>query len=352
MTSVVFRCDAGPGIGGGHVTRCLALAHAVTERGHSPRFLVRPGTLAAVPLLARCGFAVSEITVPEDEEAAEMSALVGGHAGLLIFDGYRFDCTIESRCRAWATGIAAFDDEPGMRKHDVDVLIDMAPTDETKLWSASVPLRCIVASGAAYAALRPEIVRFRQVSLSRRRRSGGTVERILVSFGMSDSRNATALGIVAARSAFPESEIVAAIGPSAAHRRAVETVGTEYNAEVLVDPPDLVERLTGADIALGAGGVSALERACLGLPSFIIDLAPNQSRMTSGMVRAGAAASLGALETLGADDVAAALASAASVEGELLRMTEAAAALVDGNGAGRLARLLDDAIPDPGQIRA
>jgi spore coat polysaccharide biosynthesis predicted glycosyltransferase SpsG len=43
-----------------------------------------------------------------------------------------------------------------------------------------------------------------------------------------------------------------------------------------VDPPSMPELMIACDVALGAGGSTAWERACLGLPSIAIILADNQ----------------------------------------------------------------------------
>ena len=52
MTSprILFVCDAGPGVGGGHVMRCLTLAGALTARGAACAFVRTP---EAADILAR-----------------------------------------------------------------------------------------------------------------------------------------------------------------------------------------------------------------------------------------------------------------------------------------------------------
>ena len=40
--AILFVCDAGPDVGGGHVMRSLTLAQALTEAGATCAFLARP----------------------------------------------------------------------------------------------------------------------------------------------------------------------------------------------------------------------------------------------------------------------------------------------------------------------
>ena len=90
--------------------------------------------------------------------------------------------------------------------------------------------------------------------------------------------------------------------------------------------------------SIGAAGGSAWERCCLGLPTLLLVLADNQRPGTQALVAAGAALALG-----GVDDLPATLRPALqhmAQPGRLQAMSAAAAAITDGQGAGRVADAL------------
>jgi RimJ/RimL family protein N-acetyltransferase len=92
-----------------------------------------------------------------------------------------------------------------------------------------------------------------------------------------------------------------------------------------------------ADIAVGAGGVSALERASLGLPSLVATIANNQRAPAEAMADRGAIVLLGPANLLSERDWAVGLLGLCSDVQRLSEMGRAAAALVDCWGADRVA---------------
>ena len=88
--------------------------------------------------------------------------------------------------------------------------------------------------------------------------------------------------------------------------------------------------------SIGAGGGTTWERCCLGLPSIIVETAENQSGIADAMSCAGAGIAPGALNAPGfARTLGEAVAEAAAPV-RLEALSQAAAAICDGDGAGRV----------------
>jgi spore coat polysaccharide biosynthesis predicted glycosyltransferase SpsG len=257
---------------------------------------------------------------------------------MLIVDHYGRDATLESACRRLAPVIAVVDDMPGHRPHDTDVLIDGAPGRTASDWHAFAPEATVLA-GADYALIRSEVAAARGASLARQRDAG--ISRILISFGMSDSTNATVPALRAARAAFPDAQIDVVIGRTAPHAAAVKDEALAQDARVHTSPDDYVDRLVGVDLAIGAGGVSAMERACLGCPSVVVETAANQHDGITALAAHGAIISAGVADHLAEGWPTELL---HGVEARLDDLTARSAAMIDGKGARRAARALHDVV--------
>src|SRR5579885_2967624 len=154
----LFRCDASPSIGGGHVSRCLALAEALHEVGWDVGFVVTEETIATAPALAAGGFAV-RVLAKGERELEVLRAQGTPQADLLVIDHYDRDRQFESRCRPFASKILAIDDATG-RDHDCDILVDAGAAD-VAIYAGHVPSHAAVLVGPAYALMRQAFIRHR-----------------------------------------------------------------------------------------------------------------------------------------------------------------------------------------------
>ena len=80
------------------------------------------------------------------------------------------------------------------------------------------------------------------------------------------------------------------------------------------------------------------ERCCLGLPTVAVGIAGNQVGALMALAATGALVHLGAAASVTEEAMAIALDSMLGNAGRLQRMSEAALALVDGEGAERVRR--------------
>src|SRR5438876_9238673 len=194
---VVFRADASPLIGGGHVMRCLALANGLQSEGAECWFGCAAGTTASVPALIESGYRYSELSASADAEALQRT--MPGGCDWLVVDHYGWSFSEEARCRRWARNILVIDDLAN-RQHDCDLLLDQTFGRRSADYNGLVPARSGVLVGSQYALLRNEFAEARSASLACRMPS--RLKRILVSLGLTDPANMTQTileGILASR---------------------------------------------------------------------------------------------------------------------------------------------------------
>ncbi len=334
---VLFRCDAGPLKGTGHVYRCMSLADTLAWLGWRCRFAVAPGSLEVVPGLARW----DPLRLPDDSEAdaaAEVAALSALSADLLVVDHYERDAAFERSCRGAFRRILILDDAP-TRSHDCDLLLDCTPGRVAADYAGLVPPDAQLLCGPTFAPLRPEFGRARSAALARR---GGSVRRVLIAVGGSDASGATALAVSAVRAALPSVAIDVIAGSAAPDlpliREAVAAAGK--GCVLHVDPPTMATLMTEADLAIGAPGSTSWERCTLGLPTLLFTIAENQRSNAAALARARAADDLGPPDGWTFERLAARILSLCHAPERLRRMAQAAAALTDGKGALRVALAL------------
>jgi len=111
---------------------------------------------------------------------------------------------------------------------------------------------------------------------------------------------------------------------------------------VHVSTPNMVSLIENADISIGAGGGTAWERCCLGLPTLIIVTADNQRENARRLDLLGAAQYLGNAPNVTKADLAYAVCALAEDPARLRDMAHKSAALCDGEGCNRIVAALGE----------
>ena len=116
----------------------------------------------------------------------------------------------------------------------------------------------------------------------------GNVNRILVSFGGADKNNLSAeameiLNIVLP----PKVEVDLVVGRGNPHITELRAYGRRRNTTVHTNVKDLAPLIIDADLGIGAGGVTSLERAYFRLPSLVKVASYNQMHTLRDMNRSG-----------------------------------------------------------------
>lgn len=320
MPLAVFRCDASPAIGGGHVARCRALAATMGQLGWRHA------------LAGAAGAGAIRVEGDAKMQAATLRARFPDGAALLVVDHYALDAEFEHACRGWARRILVIDDLAD-RPHDCDVLLDSGADAEAVRYRALMGRDARLLLGPGFAPLRPEFQRARGATLARRG-DDAPARRVLVSFGSTDPRDATRHVL---RSLLPQSseiEIDVALG-SAAPGLPRLRADLDRNVALHVDASDMAGLMSHADLGIGAGGATSWERCCLGLPSVILTLAENQRPNAQALAARGAALDLGDVATCTEARVHDSVHALLNDRGARRAMSAAASALCDGRGVQR-----------------
>ncbi|MBL8806895.1 MAG: UDP-2,4-diacetamido-2,4,6-trideoxy-beta-L-altropyranose hydrolase [Rhodospirillales bacterium] len=318
----ILRFDLSSEIGAGHAMRTLALGRALRDLGVECMVALGPRSDMA-------GFPEDSIAVrhlPDDSSAGLRSAFPEG-CDILVIDSYSLGSKFQSECRNWAGKIVALDDAP-VRQHDCDVLVDATPGRTSDDYAGLVPPSALICAGADYAPLRPEFLRVRHEP---REACGG---RVLVGFGASDPGNFSEPAIDVVRAAGLTARVI--IGRLAPHGKALrERYEADPQVELRISPVNVAAEMAECAMAVGAAGVSALERCCLALASVVVPIVRNQHDNANALDRLGAAIRLGAEGPL--DLMSRLPAALARLCTEQEEISHRAAEICDGYGAIRIA---------------
>ena len=320
----VFRADASPEIGGGHVSRCLVLAAKLAAAGASVSFWCNRGALDLCPGLADFDL------FPADDGRTAPAGLLEWGCDLLVVDSYDWGYEAERACRPWSRTIAVIDDRARGRR-DADLLINPNAGFGAGDYAGLVGTECTVLAGADYALVRPDFVNSGP-RIDRR----GEALKLLVCFGAGVQDAAWSVAYPVLHRVAGASE-VHAIDPGQGYRS--HTLPPAWTVERYCG--DMAAALGEADLAVGGGGVSLWERCSMGIPSVTVILAENQKRAALAAERAGATR---CLDMTGgeydAPSLSGAIAALMEDAGARRTMARKCRVLCDGAGAVRVVETL------------
>lgn len=284
----VFHCRAAPSIGSGHAMRCLTLAGTLRRRGWEVGFAVDPETRRSAPALDLLGGAVHDA-----DDAGSMAKIWPDGTDLAVVDRYDRDSLFERALQPWANRVMAIDDLAD-RPHDADLLLDSAASPTA--YDGLVGTGCRQLLGPEFALLRPEFRQLRETRAGRPASAPGPRRpHVVISVGGTDPADVTGTVLDWLETCRTPLRVTAVLGAAAPHAdaaRARACRSARHKVTVEREVSDMAKLLAGADLAVGAGGNTAWERCCLGVPTLLTLIAENQRHVARRLIEAGAAISL------------------------------------------------------------
>ena len=335
---LILRADGGPGIGGGHVMRCLALAQAWGEAGGRAAFCAATLAPSLQQRLVDEGFGCITVDAKAGSSTdAEATIATAGSlgAGVIVIDGYQFPVEFHQRLRDAGLKTAAIDDNGEIGSNVDDLVINQNRHASPALYAQRAGHTRLLL-GTEYALLRREFRNWQGPP----RTFPASARQLLVTLGAADPSNVTA-DVIACIGTVPaaDMEIVVVVGGSNPHADAIAARAAQLpNCRLLRDPGGEMARLmAAADLAICAGGSTMWEMACMGVPFIPIVIADNQRQAAAAMARDGyPAIERGAVPR----ELPAAVAALAADAGRREALSRRGRQLVDGRGAERVCAAL------------
>jgi len=274
---VVIRADGGPDIGYGHLVRTGALAEVMLERGHAvtcatttPEVArsVHPDDVAVLPL------------EPGTERKRFPEWVASKEVDVVLTDSYEIETAYQHSLREAAPQLGlVLDDTRHIVNADMLVNGNVYARNLDYEYVGAEPDWCL---GLNYLLIREPI----RLQAQQEPPWRDSPERALVTMGGSDTQGATPRLIPAFEGTDLSVDVI--IGPgfddeieSKIHRKLNKAA---LDARLLHDPPNLVERMFEADIAVSATGSTSYELLALGTPTIGIPQADNQILIAEGLV--------------------------------------------------------------------
>ncbi len=335
---LLVRADAGPRIGAGHVMRCLALAQAWQDGGGTARLLSASLPDALASRLEAEGFPLERLAV-EPGSAADARETVAWarrhHASWVVVDGYHFDASYQRAVKQAGFALLLIDDNAQAEHYMADLVLNQnLHAEEAAYTHRAAETQLLL--GSPFVLLRREFQSWCGWQRAIPERAG----RLLVSLGGGAVGHITAKVLQGVEAAGVEGLEVVVVGRTPGDERP-HAAGIRFESGV----DDMARLMARADVAVGAAGATAWERAFLGLPSLAVVLAENQRPVALRLAEVGAAIDLGWHESLDTQAIAGQLRRLVDNAPLRREMSRRGRRLVDGEGAQRVVmRLLHQPI--------
>jgi UDP-2,4-diacetamido-2,4,6-trideoxy-beta-L-altropyranose hydrolase len=305
---ILIRVDSSNRIGTGHVSRCLRVANDLKRRGGEVAFVCAPIDGNVSGWISDSGFQVLNAGVPgpgplgpiesswpidiqELDGMATIQFALDLGVGVVLVDHYGLDSHWEGLLNHHNIKVIAIDDLDS-RDHLASVVIRPGPPVHTSHEFGQVASKTMRLSGPRYAIVSEQ---FCDAGSYRTLKLTSSEKRVLTYFGGVDETNFSecivdALLDAIAAGVLPRMTVELVLGSASSHKIRLEQK-YDNNAVVRLRQPalSLAPLMAECDIAIGAGGVTALERAAAGLPSIVFSLAANQIELCRALQELGLA---------------------------------------------------------------
>tara|TARA_B100000575_G_C23133480_1_gene657930 strand:+ start:2054 stop:3073 length:1020 start_codon:yes stop_codon:yes gene_type:complete len=290
---IIFRCNAGPTVGLGHLTRCRALAYALNQKGQN---CIMVGPQKSYMNDKDQNLFIEWISVNKWKSSLEDSNILIDIAernknAFLVLDDYRINEDYQLNLRKSGISWLQFDNHEN-KPLWADIIINPMPGLSNKDFKNVIRnTNAELLLGPNYAILRPEFFKALKTNYSEK------IKNVLVTFGGGDDRGGNQFVISSLLDNTPNYIrfviISGSTNPNNSKLRSWINSHGKGRVDLHINPKKIAKLFLTCDLAIISGGTTTYEADCCGIPFVIISIADNQIEQSLAWDRVGKANYLG-----------------------------------------------------------
>ena len=243
----------------------------------------------------------------------------------VLLDGYNFDFEYQTCIKQNGNNLLIIDDGAHLSNYNADIIVNQNINGTGLKYNCPPSTKLLM--GTEYVMLRDDFVKYGNY----KRKNVIKPKNILVTFGGSDPQNFSEKILSICKSnRLPKLNVKIIKGN-------LNTKDTSNKNNYLeIQPSEMPDLMSWADIAITSGGSTVWELAFMGLPALVICFAENQKRLVGKMNKYGSVINLGCYKKITEEDISNHLTQLISNHAMRNEMTIRGANLVDGMGKNRI----------------
>lgn len=339
---LIIRADASSQIGTGHLMRCLALGQAWKDAGGQVFFITACQSENLLQRLKYEGFTIHLLSgpYPDTVDWAFTKDVLAAHPGTwVVLDGYHFDEVYQHLVKEFGHRLLVIDDMAHLKHYYADIVLNQNLHAE-QLHYACEPYTHLLLD-TQYVLLRREFLAWKDW----KRDIPEVARRVLVTLGGGDPENHTLKVIQALQNVdVPALEATVVIGASNLHADVLQAAAGQSRIPIRLirDAKNMPELMAWADMAVSGAGTTIWELLFLGMPILALILAENQQHVAEQIELQGVGRALGKMEQASVGALAETISLLIKDRNSRVSMSRNARQIVNGQGAQRVAAVLQD----------
>ena len=337
---IIFRADASPQIGTGHIMRCLSLGQTLRKYGERSVFVA---CMITPPMRTRLESENFEIKVLNcvpgsiDDLNQTMSILKAVSASWIVLDGYHFSANYQRLIKTRGSKLLHIDDNGCSSHYYADIVLNQNIHANEELYLKRENYTSLLL-GTRYVLLREEFLRWQ----GWKRKIPEFAQNILITLGGSDPENVTKKIFDSVMRLELNNLNIIIIGANNQYFEQMKNLIEKSKAKIVLksNVEKMSDLIAWADIAVSAGGTSTWELAFMGLPMIAIAIAENQCKIVEELGKAQVAVNIGWYKDVTPSTIAKYISELICDPKKRSEMSRRGQALVDGNGADRVLTIL------------